>query len=184
MADTEKTPKMSITAEEDGSLTYTFAHGEKVSVKLEDFSDTVQRQCALLGLRTKLRNFTAAEKDEAGQTLTSEEMAKKLMTGLNALKSGAWRTVSDSKGGSTTAFLEAAIMYRRDKATSQGLEFTETPEQVAAALEALDEAQIKQLKASTGFKLAQAKVAAARAAERLQKLAAQEGAPASDAAPF
>lgn len=168
----------------EASGEHTFAFGEagadgSITAKLADFPEHVVAFFANFGLKTKLRNFTAAEKDEAGGTISPAQMLERMQKGLDLLKAGTLRVAREpgEKGAGGTLLLEATAIYRRMKAEARGEEHTETLADVAKLLDSLSDEQVEQLKGTTLFKaaMAEAKLArAAKAAEKAKKAAAQE----------
>jgi hypothetical protein len=169
---------------DEASGQHVFAFGPEGSAgsfacSLKDFPEHVVAFFANFGLKTKLRNFTAAEKDEAGGTITPEQMLERLKKGAELLMAGTLRVAREAgeKGAGGTLLLEATYIYRRMKAEARGEEFTETPADVAKLLDALSDEQVEQLKGTSLFKaaLAEAKLArAAKAADKAKKAALAE----------
>lgn len=174
-------PKMTREDHEDGSSTYRFAHGAEIKVSLDQFPANVREFFATFGMLTKVRNFTAIEKDETGAAAGSEAMHAKMLKGVELLKQGVLRAAAEAgdKRSGGTLLLEAAFIYRQKKAKAQGVEFTETETDVAKAIEALTEEQLKGLKETSMFKLAMEEAKMARQAARLA--AAQKAAEAEEA---
>jgi hypothetical protein len=114
--DKQTTKKMSQVVKDDGSVEFKFSHGPVVAAKLDDFPQHVRDFYALLGMRTKLRNFTVPDEDE--KEATPERMHEKLVAGIERLKNGELRVTrsGEDKPAASTLILEAALIYRKMKA--------------------------------------------------------------------
>ena len=115
-----KVVKMAQTVNEDGSVSFAFPSlGEKEVFSVSDFPQNVVEFFALLGMRTKLRNFTVPSADE--KEATPEDMITKLRAGAAALKAGILRIArtGEEKAPASTLILEAALIYRKMKACAK-----------------------------------------------------------------
>lgn len=177
MTEAKKTPKMEQVVEGD-SVAFKFAHGAELTYSLAQFPEHIRDFFALLGMRTKLRNFTVPDSGE--KEATPERMFEKLKLGADLLLAGTLRAAREAgeKKGGGTLLLEAAIIYKRLKAEKAGQEPGEIdPIEVAKQLESLSDEEIAQLKATKLFTLALEKAKAERQAAKLaaaEKAAAEE----------
>jgi hypothetical protein len=116
MAETKKVAKMAQIVKDDGSVEFKFSHGPVVAAALDLFPQNVKDYFALLGMRTKLRNFTVPDEDE--KEATPERMHEKLENGIARLRAGELRVSrsGEDKPAASTLVLEAALIYRKMKA--------------------------------------------------------------------
>lgn len=125
-----KTPaikKMAQVVKPDGSVEFKFgktegnaivAGGPAITAALADFPQNVRDFFALIGMRTKLRNFTTPDEDAGAAGETPERMYEKFKAGYDRLVKGELRVTrtGDEKAPASTLVLEAALIYRKMKA--------------------------------------------------------------------
>lgn len=121
MATEPKVKKMAQVVKDDGSVEFKFAHGAALAAKLDDFPQNVRDFFALIGMRTKLRNFTTPDEDAGPAGEAPEKMYDKLKAGIERLVKGELRVnrSGDEKAPTSTLVLEAALIYRKMKAVVQ-----------------------------------------------------------------
>lgn len=129
MADA-KTPaikKMAQVVKDDGSVEFKFgktegsaivAGGPTLAAKLDDFPQNVKDFFAIIGMRTKLRNFTTPDEDAGAAGEPPERMFEKLKAGYDRLVRGELKVTrtGEEKAPASTLILEAALIYRKMKA--------------------------------------------------------------------
>jgi hypothetical protein len=139
------------------ALAFTFAHGEITNVSLDQFPAEIQQRFALYGMRQKLQDSYSGVKDPA----EAQETLNKL---VDRLLAGEWASTSRAGGGSSSAL--SRLIEAICTVTGKGAE------EVTPMVEALDETQLKALRARPQIALELANI---RARELAAKVAAQGG---------
>lgn len=143
------------------TLAFTFSHGSVVEINNGDFSEETLAKFLQYGIKQKLQDSYSGVKDSA-------EAEKNLLALVERLKNGEWTASRVAGTSSQTTKLISVV------ATISGKSIAE----VTALIEALDDAQIKALKARPQVA---AELARLRAEELAAKVAASAGTEGADA---
>jgi len=108
---------------EDGSVFFEFADGTTIEVRVDQFSESVQRAAMVHGFNQKLGDAFAGSQGSVAVAL------EKFHTVLNTLKSGEWNSKRASTGGILAEALHRetgngldeciAVVGKMDKATAK-----------------------------------------------------------------
>lgn len=148
------TAKCNVTAISLMALAFTFAHGSVVEVNNSDFSEETLAKFLQYGIKQKLQDSYSGQKD-------SKEAEEALKALIERLKNGEWTAARASSGSASgVTKLVTAVVNLSGKTVAE----------VQAIIDALDDAQIKALKARPTVA---AELARMKAEELAAKVAAQ-----------
>lgn len=115
----KNTPALKATV--DGStLTIEFSHGQVLTVTASDYSEAIQQQAMMHGLKQKLSDAAAISRDPAtGRSATVEDKYQAVLAVAERLREGSWNLERTGGGGNTGLLLQALNAVYGERLSSE-----------------------------------------------------------------